>query len=63
MYKNKGRFNCVFRMCPTMIRRCAVTLVAIEFPHLREQLATLMAHSLTTAQQWYNMAIRDQEVL
>lgn len=49
-------------MCPTMIRRCAVTLVAITYPELREQLATLMAHSLTTAAKWYNMSIRDREV-
>ena len=45
-----------------MIRRCSVTLTAIEFPELRENLTTLMAHSLTTANKWYNLAIRDQQV-
>ena len=49
-------------MSPTMIRRAAVTLVAIDYPHLREPLAALMAHSLTTASKWYNMSIKDREV-
>ena len=50
------------RMCPTMIRRCMVTLVAINYPSVREPLAKLMAHSLTTSKKWYNVSIKDKEV-
>ena len=45
-----------------MVRRCSVTMVAIEYPELKEKLASLMAHSLTTAMKWYNLSIKDREV-
>lgn len=38
-------------MCPTMVRKCAVTMVAIDYPHLKGQLATLMGPFTDHSQQ------------
>ena len=45
-----------FRMCNTLIRHWIVSLAAMKYPTIQENLAQLRRHSLVTANLHYQMA-------